>query len=76
MISLEHFYVISGAIWLDKVEHCNNFVHWVPFELMNSESDVTNFYSKDNPEMKIHACESSRHCLDKSPLFSILGKCI
>jgi hypothetical protein len=63
----------SGEYWEEKVEHCNNLLHWLPFELMNEAADVTNLYYRGNRGMKNYACHGARHCIDKAPLFAMLG---
>lgn len=65
---------MTGSIYEDKVEHCNNLLHWVPFGLKNEAPDVTNFYSRDNMETRRYACEGGGHCIEKSPLFAVIGK--
>ncbi|XP_038060132.1 uncharacterized protein LOC119731158 [Patiria miniata] len=59
----------EGSFYEKKVEHCNNFLHWVPFGFLESK-DQTNLYVRANTEMKIAACRS--HCIDKTPLFSLM----
>ena len=66
--------LLSGEYWEEKVEHCNNLMHWMPFELMNEARDSTNLYYRGNRNMKTYACHGDRHCVDKAPLFAILGK--
>ncbi|KAL5019336.1 hypothetical protein ScPMuIL_005058 [Solemya velum] len=64
---------LQGSIYEDKVEHCNNLLHWVPFGLKNEAPDVTNFYSRDNMETRRYACEGGGHCIEKSPLFAVIA---
>lgn len=63
---------LEGDIYDLKLKHCNNLLHWLPFEMMNDEKDVTNFYPRDNMAARGHACNGGGHCLEKAPLFSIL----
>lgn len=65
-----------GVIYEKKIEHCNNLIHWMPFDLMNDQKDMTNFFARDNLDTFALACEGSGHCLLRAPIFSILGKCI
>lgn len=48
----------------------------MPFDLMNDQKDMTNFFARDNLDTFALACEGSGHCLLRAPIFSILGKCI
>ncbi|XP_022111291.1 uncharacterized protein LOC110990548 [Acanthaster planci] len=59
----------EGEFYSKKVENCNNFLHWVPFGFLE-EKDETNLYVRANTELKIAACR--RHCIDKTPLFSLM----
>lgn len=59
----------KGSFYEDKVRHCNNFLHWVPFGFLE-KPDQTNFYVRTNTKMKIPACR--HHCIDKTPLFSLM----
>ncbi|XP_071808816.1 uncharacterized protein [Asterias amurensis] len=59
----------KGSFYEDKVKHCNNFLHWVPFGFLEQQ-DQTNFYVRTNNKMKIPACRN--HCIDKTPLFSLM----
>lgn len=63
---------LEGDIFDLKLKHCNNLLHWLPFELMNYDKDVSNFYARDNMATREHACNGGGHCLEKAPLFSIL----
>ena len=46
----------------------------MPFDLMNDQKDMTNFFARDNMDTFALACEGSGHCLLRAPIFSILGK--
>ncbi|CAH1242188.1 IHH [Branchiostoma lanceolatum] len=63
---------VQGELWDSKVEHCDNFLHWVNFELDNDEPNVTNLFYKENSELKMYACGGDRHCLVEAPLFSLM----
>ncbi|CAG2185787.1 unnamed protein product [Mytilus edulis] len=63
---------LTGAIYDAKLKHCNNLLHWLPFEMMNDDPDITNFYPRDNLIARGLACNGGEHCLEKAPLFSIL----
>ncbi|CAC5373291.1 unnamed protein product [Mytilus coruscus] len=63
---------LTGAIYDSKLKHCNNLLHWLPFEMMNDDPDITNFYPRDNLIARGLACNGGEHCLEKAPLFSIL----
>lgn len=63
---------MEGEIWDSKTEHCNNFIHWVDFTLMNTEPDITNFFVRSNKVTNLHACEHGEDCLERAPLFSLL----
>eukprot|EP00058_Branchiostoma_floridae_P013821 XP_002599309.1 hypothetical protein BRAFLDRAFT_117369 [Branchiostoma floridae] len=65
---------LEGAIMEDKTEHCNNFLHWVNFNFLNDEPDITNFWARDNQELKAQACRD--HCIVKAPVFSLLAPSI
>lgn len=67
---------VLGAIYEEKLKHCNNLLHWLPFEMMNDDKDVTAFYPRDNLQLRQYACNGGHHCLEKAPLFSILSKYI
>ncbi|XP_078663209.1 uncharacterized protein LOC144906623 [Branchiostoma floridae x Branchiostoma belcheri] len=62
---------MEGSLWESKIENCNNFLHWVPFNLGNNESDVTNIHNRDNLAIKADACHPG-HCIVEAPLFSLL----
>ncbi|KAI8492680.1 hypothetical protein Bbelb_297210 [Branchiostoma belcheri] len=62
---------LEGEIWEEKTLHCNNFLHWVNFDFLNSEPDITNFWARDNTDLKVHACRG--HCIVKAPIFSLLA---
>ncbi|XP_035662269.1 uncharacterized protein LOC118406388 [Branchiostoma floridae] len=62
---------MEGSIWDEKVRNCNNFMHWVPFNLGNNETDVTNIHPRNNLELKAYACHPG-HCIIEAPLFSLL----
>lgn len=66
--------LFAGAIYEQKLKHCNNLLHWLPFEMMNDDKDVTAFYPRDNLQLRQYACNGGHHCLEKAPLFSILSK--
>ncbi|XP_078663391.1 uncharacterized protein LOC144906712 [Branchiostoma floridae x Branchiostoma belcheri] len=63
---------VQGDLWESKVKHCDIFLHWVNFELDNDEPNVTNFFYKENSELKLYACGGDRHCLVEAPLFSLM----
>ncbi|XP_070580394.1 uncharacterized protein [Ptychodera flava] len=60
----------SGTIWLDKIDNCNNFLHWVPFDFYEQHDEVA-FYVRENTDLKQAACRG--HCIDKAPLFSLVA---
>ncbi|KAI8512145.1 hypothetical protein Bbelb_087840 [Branchiostoma belcheri] len=62
---------VESEIWEEKTLHCNNFLHWVNFDFLNSEPDITNFWARDNTDLKVHACRG--HCIVKAPIFSLLA---
>ncbi|XP_066265527.1 uncharacterized protein [Branchiostoma lanceolatum] len=62
---------MEGTLWDSKVEHCNNFMHWVPILLGNNETDVTNIHNRNNLALKADACHPG-HCIVEAPLFSQL----
>ncbi|XP_048764413.1 uncharacterized protein LOC125672258 isoform X1 [Ostrea edulis] len=64
---------LEGSIYEKKLEHCSNLIHWMPFDLMNNQKDMTNFFARDNIETFALACEGSGHCLLRAPIFSILA---
>ncbi|XP_062571748.1 uncharacterized protein LOC134233763 [Saccostrea cucullata] len=64
---------LEGAIYEKKLEHCSNLIHWMPFDLMNDQKDMTNFFARDNMETFALACEGGGHCLLRAPIFSILA---
>lgn len=64
----------SGEIYDSKTEHCNNFLHWVDFTLLNSVPDVTNFFVRTNRAATKYACEGGEDCIENSPLFSLVGE--
>lgn len=64
---------LEGAIYEKKLEHCSNLIHWMPFDLMNDQKDMTNFFARDNLDTFALACEGSGHCLLRAPIFSILA---
>ncbi|CAH1266792.1 SHH [Branchiostoma lanceolatum] len=65
---------LEGPIWEEKTEQCNNFLHWVNFQFLNEEPDVTNFWARDNQDLKPQACRD--HCIVKAPLFSLVAPSI
>ncbi|KAK2192294.1 hypothetical protein NP493_35g06091 [Ridgeia piscesae] len=64
---------VKGDIYEEKTKHCNNFLHWAPFSMMNDAADVTNLFYKDNDDMRDKACNNGGHCLDRAPLFAQLA---
>lgn len=64
---------LDGEIYFSKTEHCNNFLHWVNWELLNNQPDVTNFFVRSNRNANIHACEGGNDCIENSPLFSLVA---
>lgn len=40
---------------------------------MNDEPHVTNFYSKANVDIRRQACQGKRQCMDKAPLYALMG---
>ncbi|XP_033102568.1 uncharacterized protein LOC117105515 [Anneissia japonica] len=60
----------EGVYYESKIENCNNLLHWIPFEFLE-ERDKSNFYARENEEMKAYACQE--HCIDSSPLFSLFA---
>nr|XP_022317995.1 uncharacterized protein LOC111121142 [Crassostrea virginica] len=64
---------LEGSIYEKKLEHCSNLIHWMPFDLMNDQKDMTNFFARDNMDTFALACEGSGHCLLRAPIFSILA---
>lgn len=64
---------LEGEIYDSKTEHCNNFLHWVDFTLLNDSPDVTNFFVRSNRAATIHACEGGNDCIENSPLFSLVA---
>ncbi|CAH1794195.1 unnamed protein product [Owenia fusiformis] len=64
---------ITGRIWEDKQEHCHNLLHWVPYDLKNVQHNYTNFFARDNIPLRKHACYGGQHCVDRSPLFSLVA---
>lgn len=64
---------LDGEIYFSKTEHCNNFIHWVSWPLLNDQPDVTNFFVRSNRPATIHACEGGNDCIENSPLFSLVA---
>ncbi|XP_050391144.1 uncharacterized protein LOC126810218 [Patella vulgata] len=62
---------LQGNIYDDKSENCNNFLHWVNFDLMNYGPDVTNIFPRDSMELRHRACRSG-HCIEDAPLFHLI----
>lgn len=59
-----------------KTEHCNNFLHWVDFTLLNDKPDVSNIFVRSDTDetTRIYACENGHDCIENSPLFALVGK--
>ncbi|KAK3601832.1 hypothetical protein CHS0354_041752 [Potamilus streckersoni] len=65
---------LEGSIYEDKVQQCNNFLHWISWDLNNDKSpDITNFYSRENLNTRRYACENGQHCIEQAPLFSLVA---
>ncbi|XP_071952023.1 uncharacterized protein [Antedon mediterranea] len=60
----------EGVYYDAKIESCNNLIHWIPFSFLE-EQDRSNFYARENQEMKAYACKE--HCIDTSPIFSLVA---
>ncbi|ESO84934.1 hypothetical protein LOTGIDRAFT_235988 [Lottia gigantea] len=63
---------LTGTIYEDKVEDCNNFLHWVPFDLMNDAPGITNIFPRDSMYLRGRAC-SHGHCIEDAPLFHLVA---
>lgn len=64
---------MTGEVYESKQEHCNNFLHWIPWTLMNREPNTTNFFLRSNDNARIHACENGDDCIENAPLFSLIA---
>ncbi|XP_052760655.1 uncharacterized protein LOC128203318 [Mya arenaria] len=64
---------MEGEIFESKKEHCNNFLHWVDWELLNDRPDVSNFFLRSNRAATKHACDHGADCVENSPLFSLVA---
>uniref|UniRef100_A0A1I8J987 PKS_KS domain-containing protein n=1 Tax=Macrostomum lignano TaxID=282301 RepID=A0A1I8J987_9PLAT len=60
--------------WSSKLAACENLAHWLPFQLENNlPGRLSNLYTPGDRELRQLACYSGEHCVDWSPLHSLLG---
>ncbi|XP_067670935.1 uncharacterized protein [Haliotis asinina] len=59
---------MDGNIYESKLEHCDNFLHWVPFGLMN-DNTISNFFPRDNADLRRYA--SLEHTIEDAELFHL-----
>ncbi|XP_046337831.1 uncharacterized protein LOC124119387 isoform X2 [Haliotis rufescens] len=60
---------MEGSVYESKLEHCDNFLHWVPFGLMN-DNTISNFFPRDNTELRRYA--SLEHSIEDAELFHLV----
>ncbi|XP_071106075.1 uncharacterized protein [Haliotis cracherodii] len=60
---------MEGSVYESKLEHCDNFLHWVPFGLMN-DNTISNFFPRDNTELRRYA--SQEHSIEDAELFHLV----
>lgn len=67
---------LSGAVYQDKVEHCSNYLHWSPFEIVPPYGSTSNLFPRERGDLRSRACPvgTSRtdHCIEDSPLFLLV----
>ncbi|KAL4240753.1 hypothetical protein ACF0H5_001544 [Mactra antiquata] len=69
---------LDGEIMESKIEHCNNFLHWVDFPVLNGQPDVTNVFVRSDTDdtTRIYACENGHDCVENAPLFSVVVEAV
>ncbi|XP_064631957.1 uncharacterized protein LOC135490616 [Lineus longissimus] len=65
---------LEGVVWEDKIENCQNLIHWIAFHPLN-DGQESHFYSSDNMAARRHAYApyTGRHCVDRSALYGLFA---
>lgn len=63
----------AGNMWDAKLEHCSNFLHWVPLGFGVTENTGA-FYVSGNEGARSQACTAPGfNCIEHTEIYSVLG---